>query len=91
MSLTFKSQTNRDDLVEFLNAEYRADTGIPVHLYSVVNAHLNWYDRSLAITDNDIGTMFLEDHHTFKSYGNGNPMGLLRTLNQCNAGLRCVG
>ena len=91
MSLTFNSKTSRDDLVDFLESEYHIDSGIPVHLYSVINAKLEWFNKSLAITDGDKATMFLEDDHTFKSYGFCGTMKLLSTLNQCGVGLRCVG
>lgn len=90
MSLTFTSRATRDELVEFLESEYRIDSGIPAHLYSVVNSMMGIYDRVLAITDNDRGTIFLEEPRSFKSYGNGNPLALMRTLNQCAVGLRIV-
>ena len=90
MSLTFESDTHRDELIEFLAAEYQSNTGIPVHLYSVVNATFSSYNKSLAITDGATGTIFLEDEHNFKSYGNSNPIPLMCTLNQCGGGLRCV-
>ena len=91
MSLTFKSNATRGELVNFLAGEYKKDTGIPVHLYSVVNAIMAHYNRSLAITDNKCGTMFLEEQRTFKSYGSGNPSGLCHTLKLCRVNLRCIG
>ena len=83
MSLEFYTPIERDELVEFLAAEYEADTGIPVHLYSVVNARMSEFNGMLAITDNKQGTMFLEEPHMFKSYGSGNPVPMMRVLNQC--------
>lgn len=87
MSLTFRSRTTRDELIDFLESEYAVGSGIPVHLYSVINATLVHYNKTLAITDNDRGVIFLEEQRSFKSYGNGNPLALMRTLNQCGVGL----
>lgn len=67
----------------FLAEEYVKDTGIPVHLYSVVNATFSTYNRSLAITDNKEGALFFEGPRLMKSYGGGNPLGLLKTLGRC--------
>ena len=88
MSLTYRCEAPRDDLVEFLLDEHRKGTGIPVHPYSVVNATFEFFNKSLAITDSDgKGVVFLEDTHQFKSYGCGDPLPLLRALNRCNAGI----
>lgn len=90
MSLTFKSDVDEQELVDFLQSEYEKGTGIPVHLYSVVNAAISGYDRTLAVTDNKIGVLFFEGNGVFKSYGSGNPFPLVRTLNGCGADLECV-
>ena len=89
MSITFYSEASRTDLVQFLGAEYAGDTGIPVHLFSVVNATFDTYNGTYGVTDNAGGTLFLEEEHRFKSYGYSDPRGLIRTLNRCNAGIRC--
>jgi hypothetical protein len=90
MSITFTSRTTRNKLVAFLSSEYQKDTRIPVHLFSVVNADFTCFNRSLAITDNDHGTIFLEESKSFKSYGSGNPFKLVKVLNQCNVGIKCI-
>lgn len=90
MSLTFKANVSRKQLVEFLATEYAKGTGIPVHVYSVVNATFSCYNKMLAITDNKEGTIFLEENKLFKSYGGGNPFGLVNTLKRCGANLKCV-
>lgn len=90
MSFTFESESHRDELVGFLASEYEMNTGIPAHVYSVVNATFSSFNKSLAITDGGIGTIFLEDEYEFKSYGNGDPFPLVRMLNQCNVGLHCI-
>jgi len=91
MSIEFKATNfDEEDLVEFLESEYVKDTNIPVHLYSVVNATIKSYNRSLAITDGNTGTLFMEGDGVFKAYGRGNPFPLVRTLEHCNALLVCV-
>lgn len=90
MSLTYDSDTDRDELIEFLESEYKVGSGIPVHLYSVVNATIDCYNKMLAVTDNVRGVIFLEEPFSFKSYGNDDPLPLLRTLNQCGVGLRIL-
>lgn len=87
MSITFHSKASQDELVEFLADEYKHNTGIPVHLFSVVNATFKEYNRNLAIADNLKGVMFWEGQHVLKSYGFGNPMPLMNTLNRCRAGI----
>ena len=91
MSLTFSSHANRTQLAGFLAAEYKKDTGIPIHLFSVVNATFEHYNKMLAITDNCNGTIFLEEPKRFKSYGSGDPTKMVKVLNRCSVGLTCIG
>lgn len=88
MSVTFESDTHRDDLIDFLFNEHLLNTGIPVHPYSVVNATFSSFNRMLAITDNAGGTLILEDEYEFKCYGVNNPIPMIRALNSCCVGIR---
>ena len=90
MSLTIKSKSTRKQLINFLASEYKKNTGIPVHLYSIVNATFSAYNKCAALTDNLGVTMILEESKLFKSYGQSNPVGLIKTLNSCNAGLTII-
>jgi hypothetical protein len=91
MSISFIAENfEKDDLVDFLEDEYAKGTGIPVHLYSVVNATMSEFNRSLAITDGKIGTLFITQDVHFTAYGNGDPFPLVNTLRRCNALLRCT-
>ena len=91
MSLTVQTiGFTTKQLVNFLAEEYKKGTGIPVHVYSVVNASMSCYNKSLAITDGEQGTLFLEGSKVMKSYGTSNPVKLLRALHACNARTKFV-
>lgn len=74
-------------LQEFIAEESVKDTGLPVHLFSVVNATFSEYNRNLGITDGK-GTLFFEGSKLMKSYGNGNPLPMLRALAKCNVKIK---
>lgn len=90
MSLTFKSTASAKQLIAFLESEYTIGSGIPVHLFSVVNATFSSYNRSLGITDG-AGTIFFESAKQWKSYGNGNPTKMISALACCNVKVKCIG
>ena len=84
MSLTWKlNNCDQEEIIDFLAAEYVKDSGIPVHLYSIVNATFASYNGALAITDNLKGTMVFESRRILKSYVDNDPIPIVRALRRC--------
>lgn len=82
MSLTYSTNVNADELLDFLLDEHAKGTGIPVHPFSVVNATMSSFNGSLGITDGS-GTLFVDDGQ-LTAYGIGNHHdGMLRALRRC--------
>ena len=79
MSLTFRPSHSLGEIINFLASEYKADTGIPVHLFSAVNTSFPEFHGCLGITDNAGGTLFMRGK-TMTAYGANDPSGLLKTL-----------
>lgn len=91
MSISFKTDVEEREFIEFLESEYVKGTGIPVHLFSVINAKMSGYNRSLAITDGDKGVLFMEGNGWYVAYGSGgNPFPMVNVLNRCGMQLKCM-
>lgn len=92
MSISWKLRNcDQDDLVEFLAEEYAKDSGIPVHLYSIVNATFTFYNGGLALTDNIKGTLIFEGQQLLTSYGDNDPLPMVRALSRCEVNIECLG
>lgn len=89
MSLTIKSSHSKKDLVPFLASEYRKNTGVPVHLYSIVNAEFSSYNRCLGATDG-VGTIIFESEKVWKCYGKNDPTKMMRALKLCGLKLKFI-
>jgi hypothetical protein len=87
MSTEWTMNVEEDELVEFLASEYTRGSGIPVHLFCVINATFSGYNRSLGIT-NDFGTLFFQGNGVLTGYGNNNPIPLIRALERCGVNIR---
>jgi len=90
MSITWKAPVTDKALAKFLAEEYKKETNIPVHLFSVVRAEFKAFNGVLGITDGQ-GTLFMEAGNIWKSYGAGNPIPMIDALRRCNCPVRAVG
>lgn len=87
MSITYTTNVEADVLLDFLLDQHVKDTGIPVHPFSVVNATMETYNRTLGITDGN-GTLFVEDGY-FNAFGYENKYdAMLTALRRCNVKIK---
>jgi len=83
MSLSYSTNVDANELIEFLLDEHRIGTGIPVHPFSVVNATLTEYNGTYGITDGN-GTLFVSNEH-MDAYGcNNNHDAMMKALRRCD-------
>lgn len=83
VNMVLKGVTNKQ-LVAFVLAEHEKGTGLPVHPFSVVNASMPHYNRSLGLTTGE-GTVFCEGRNMLSAYGCANEWPtLLKHLRVCN-------
>lgn len=82
MSLTYSTNVDADELIEFLLDEHTKSTSIPVHPFSVVNASMSEYNKTPGITDG-AGTLFVSDKR-LTAYGyNNEHRAILSALRRC--------
>jgi len=90
MSLTYETNVLAQELEEFLLSEHALGTGIPVHPFSVVNATMTMFNRTLGITNSDdTGTLFVADNEmTAYGCGTNNYDDMLKALRGCGVEIK---
>lgn len=84
MSVSWKINVTQKQLVTFLASEYRAESGIPVHLFSHIET------RYVGICDNIKGALFFNSPYEMTAWGDNNPLPIIRALRRCGVKFKAL-